>query len=65
MGGIGKKKRYHLVATTELRGHLSIHSFRIRDSQTDRLLDVIFTSEEDALKFVDKMNDTEPLNSNQ
>ncbi len=64
MGAIGKK-RYHLVATTELRGHLSIHSFRIRDSHTDRLLDVIFMSEEEALLFIDKMNDTEPPISNQ
>ena len=64
MGTIGKK-RYHLVTTKELRGHLSIHSYRIRDSQTDRLLDVIFTSEEEALQFIDKMNDTEPPVSNQ
>ena len=58
MGAIAKK-RYQLVTSTELRGQLSIHSFRIRDSETDNLLDVIYLSEEEALNFLEKMNDSE------
>ncbi len=58
MGAIGKK-RYQLVTSTELRGNLSTHSFRIRDSETENILDVIFSSEEEALKFLEKMNDSE------
>jgi hypothetical protein len=63
MGAMGKK-RYQLVSTTELRGHLSIHSFRIRDTQSDRLMDVIFSSEEEALAFLQKINDSDPPTSN-
>jgi hypothetical protein len=56
-------KRYQVVCVTVLRGQLHTESFRVRDALANdpMLLDIVFSTEEAAREFADKLNAAESI----